>query len=303
MQRAAVRAQAKLNLFLHVLARETSGYHQIETLFHRVDLADDVLVTLRPAGERTLVSDVNVGAEHENLAYRAADLYCADRAWHTGFHIELTKRIPAGGGLGGGSADAAAVLRALDALAPEPVGESRLLALALQIGADVPFLSTDAPMALAWGRGDRLLALDPLPVRDVALIFPGFPIATAAAYGALDLSGQSAPLAARPLRPWDLANWERVAPRIRNDFTAVTGTPAAGSPDAPASGERAARLRRALAALRAAGALAAEMSGTGSTLFGIFAAPPDVEALSQEAGAPVAVTRTATHVEPVRLTE
>ena len=98
-------AQAKVNLFLHVLEREPSGYHQIETLFCRLDLADDVVVRIPVTPKETArtldcVGD-DTGVREENLAYRAAVLYAEKRGWPSGFAIEITKRIPVGGGLGG----------------------------------------------------------------------------------------------------------------------------------------------------------------------------------------------------------
>ena len=160
---ARVAAQAKINLRLRILAREVSGYHQLETLFLRLALADDVLVRATE-GPRSLdvAGDVDarlLGATERNLAWRAADAYAEAAGWPAGFSIELTKRIPVGGGLGGGSADAGAVLRALDAIAPSPVGEPALLAIAARLGADVAFLASASTYALAWGRGERMLHL------------------------------------------------------------------------------------------------------------------------------------------------
>jgi 4-diphosphocytidyl-2-C-methyl-D-erythritol kinase len=123
---ARVAAQAKVNLRLRILAREASGYHQIETLFLRLALADDVVVRAT-SGARSLdaagsVDARQLGPVERNLAWRAASAYSEVTGWPAGFAIELTKHIPVGGGLGGGSANAGAVLRALDARAPTPIG-------------------------------------------------------------------------------------------------------------------------------------------------------------------------------------
>jgi len=181
-----VEAQAKVNLRLRILTREAGGYHQIETLFLRLALADTVRVRLT-AGERTL--DVQgldgrttLGPGDQNLAWRAADAYAGEAGWPAGFAIELVKRIPVGGGLGGGSADAGGVLRVLDALAPRPMPATQMLRIAASLGADVPFLTTEHPYALAWGRGERLLPLSPPPARDVVLVVPPFGVNTAEAY-------------------------------------------------------------------------------------------------------------------------
>ncbi|MGH7624770.1 MAG: 4-(cytidine 5'-diphospho)-2-C-methyl-D-erythritol kinase, partial [Gemmatimonadaceae bacterium] len=131
---ARVAAHAKLNLFLRVLSREQDGYHGIETLFARIALADDVTVHV-DTHDRTIDCGIaNVGPAARNLAFRAAEAFRAAMGWPDGFHIEIAKRIPTGGGLGGGSADAGAVLRALAALAPEPVPNDTLLSMAMALG-------------------------------------------------------------------------------------------------------------------------------------------------------------------------
>ena len=136
------RAYAKINLLLRILAREASGYHSIETLFQRLALHDVVHVrvgsmapSLSCAGPS--MPDSGLGPVEQNLAWRAAMAYTAAAAWDTGWEIAIDKHIPVGGGLGGGSADAAAVLRALETMCPSPLGAARLLAVAGTLGADV----------------------------------------------------------------------------------------------------------------------------------------------------------------------
>src|SRR5207237_856109 len=171
---------------LRILAREASGYHSIETVLLRLELGDDVCVRLAAGMSLDCAGPAvprdGLGPVERNLAYRAAAAYAEATGWPAGFGIEITKRIPVGGGLGGGSADAGAVLRALDAMSPRPLG-SRLIELATPLGADVPFMSIDSPMALAWGRGERLLRLRAVDSRPVLLVIPDFSIATADAYG------------------------------------------------------------------------------------------------------------------------
>src|SRR2546429_4494423 len=132
-------AQAKINLSLRVLAKEADGFHSIETVFLRIALGDDVRVHIREM-TRTLRCGVMRGQpEEENLAYRAAALYSEVTGWPHGFEIVIKKRIPISGGLGGGSADAAAVLRILNTLAERPLPNEKLRELALRLGSDVPF--------------------------------------------------------------------------------------------------------------------------------------------------------------------
>src|SRR6185312_4792904 len=134
---ARVVAHAKLNLLLHVLDRRSDGYHDIATWLVRLALGDDVVVRVRPSGRGVECRGADVGPPERNLALRAAEAYVEAARWPAGFAIEIDKRIPVGGGLGGGSADAGAVLRALDALAPEPLGEDRLIEIAARLGSDV----------------------------------------------------------------------------------------------------------------------------------------------------------------------
>lgn len=222
MREAHVLAQAKINLFLRILAREASGYHQIETLFQRLELGDDVRVRVDVPG-RTLDCDRgDLGPVERNLAWRAAEAYRAATGWPDGWAIEIDKRIPVGGGLGGGSADAGAVLRCLNALAPAPLSAGELLAIAGPLGADVPVLTSEAPLALAWGRGERMLALPPLPARRAHLALFGAGVSTAEAYGALARQ-RGADVRTRPIlwMPDRLARWDDVALVATNDFEAV----------------------------------------------------------------------------------
>jgi 4-diphosphocytidyl-2-C-methyl-D-erythritol kinase len=273
-------APAKLNLRLTVLAREESGYHSIETIFHKLALADDVTVRLQPPGTALVECSADVGPGEHNLAFKAARAFCSAARWDTGFHIQITKQIPVRGGLGGGSADAAAVLRGLNALAPAPLAPHELLRIASGIGADVPFLTSDAVMALGWGRGERLLSLDALPARDVVLIVPPFGINTAEAYQWVDeLHGTVAPTPIA-LRLWQLTNWDELAPLATNDLT-------------PAAVARHPELATYISGLQRAGATLAGMTGSGSVVFGIFASPLAADQLPEFDGCQVLHTRTA----------
>ena len=292
---ARVLAQAKINLGLRVLAREESGYHGIETLFARLALADEVLVrvdgsarSLRCDGPRCPAD--GLGGTARNLAFRAAVAFADAVGWPTDFSIRIRKHIPVGGGLGGGSADAGAVLRALNALAPAPLDESALLRVAARLGSDVPFLASEAPLALAWSRGERMLQLAALPERPAVLVVPPFAVATRDAYGWLAESRPDhtpAPLLT-PLRAFQ--SWEACAPYVENDFE-------------PAVGQRHPWVAEAIAALRLAGALIARMSGSGSTVYGIFDAPPDLAAVARNVTGEVLLTRVVPYVVPVEPAE
>jgi 4-diphosphocytidyl-2-C-methyl-D-erythritol kinase len=288
---ARVVAQAKINLYLRVLAKETSGYHSIETVFLRLDLGDEVHV--RVAAGRSLdvagpaMPGGGLGPVEKNLAYRAAVVYADATGWPNGFSIEVDKRIPVGGGLGGGSADAGAVLRALDALSPHPIG-SRLVELATPLGADVPFLSIESPMALAWGRGERLFPIRALDSRPILLAIPSFSIATADAYSWLSSDRGAYEPTAAVLTPESLATWESLGMVAENEFERVVAR------RQPLIGEL-------VAELDAAGATLAMMSGSGSTVFGVFSSPVSGGGVGLSAGVTAMETRTAERVVRVEL--
>jgi 4-diphosphocytidyl-2-C-methyl-D-erythritol kinase len=293
---ARVAAQAKINLLLRVLAREDSGYHSIETVFLRLALADDVCVRVgREVRGRSLdctgdaMASGGLGPMETNLAYRAACAYGDATGWPTSFAIELTKRIPAGAGLGGGSADAGAVLRALDALSPSPLGR-RLTELAPPLGADVAFMTIDSPMALAWSRGERLFPLPVLASKPVLLVTPPFSVSTKDAYGWLAHDRAGYEPRAEVLLPADLDTWEGLEAHAVNDFEDVVA-------------RRHAEVAAINASLRKLGASPVLMSGSGSTVFGIFpdlaAAEEAVPHLVQRKFGRVLVTWTAERVERV----
>lgn len=304
MRSASLLAQAKINVFLRVLGREVSGYHSLETLFQRLELGDEVRVRVEVDGRALDCRGADVGLVEQNLAWRAALAYSAMAGWPDGFEIELEKRIPAGGGLGGGSADAGAVLRLLDHLSPRPLGEPALLELAVALGADVPFLTATASRALAWGRGERLLALPPLPPAHVTLLLPGVGVATADAFRWLAADREADPGTWRAPRPRqlsldELADWGHLARLAGND---LEGPVAARVPAV-------ARLR-ALRAANGGTGVAGEsgggiyqMTGSGSTWFALGAATGALEGgVEPPAGVRTVRTMTAASVvEPVRL--
>jgi 4-diphosphocytidyl-2-C-methyl-D-erythritol kinase len=292
---ARVLAQAKINLFLRVLGREVDGYHSIETLFLRLELADVVRIRVGDGDERgihchgsTYPAD-GLGPPEGNLTYRAAVAYAEATGWPRSFAIDVEKNIPVGGGLGGGSADAAAVLRALDAMAPYSAGTDAITRIAGRLGADVPFLASDSVCALAWGRGERMLDLRPPPQRQVELLVPAFAVSTRWAYE--QLAATWGDFKAQPAlrRLGELSSWERLETLAVNDLEPVVS---ARHPEIPAC----------VIALRGRGARIAMMSGSGSTAFGIFDRWSD--AVSDVAGAVTSLrTRTANRVVGVELTE
>jgi 4-diphosphocytidyl-2-C-methyl-D-erythritol kinase len=287
-------AQAKINLSLRVFDREPDGYHSIETVFLRLDMGDDVRLHIRANARSLRCGVMRDQPQEENLAYRAAALYSEESGWPGGFEIVIKKRIPIGGGLGGGSADAAAVLRILNRLAPKPLESDALLHLAGRLGSDVPFLASDFVMAIAWGRGEKLLGVSPLPSRDVQLFIPPFGIDTGEAYALLDASRSTATQGVPELTAEMFADWDSAAKRSVNDFEAVVRPRWPAIETLMARGDRHGLFYR--------------MSGSGSTVFkvpGVYTRlmenRADLPPLEVPEGTKVIVTRTAESVVPVEL--
>jgi 4-diphosphocytidyl-2-C-methyl-D-erythritol kinase len=214
-----VTAHAKINLLLRILARETSGFHQIETAFALVELSDQVEVRRIDSGVKLVVHGPDLGPTDENLAVRAARAVLDATGNRFGVSIELTKHIPVRAGLGGGSSDAAAALHAVNALAGNAVPRHELLHFAAKLGADVAFFSSGAPLAIAWGRGERLLRIPAPPASPVLLAVPPFSVATPDAYKWWDEQNPS-PSARGPvaLDAEAFATWGSIGRLGGNDF-------------------------------------------------------------------------------------
>ena len=255
-------APAKLNLGLRVVGRRADGYHELESVFAPLDLADalalrwseaDVArVTLRAVGGPP------VPEGSENLAVRAAEAFLRETDQRLAIEIELEKRIPTGGGLGGGSSDAGTVLRALAEHHPGALSRERLAALALELGADVPFFLDPRP---AWvrGIGERIAPLAGLPALPVLLVNPGVELSTASVFRSFDALGEppSPPAAKVPDFSGGDAGAAALAPLLHNDLE-------------PAAIRLLPELRRLRERLRALGGIATGMSGSGPTLFSVF---------------------------------
>jgi 4-diphosphocytidyl-2-C-methyl-D-erythritol kinase len=175
-------APAKLNLYLEVVGRRPDGYHELRTLFQTVAFGDDVTVERTAApGVACEVSGADLPSDESNLAVRAARAWLEAAGAAGGARIRLEKRVPVGGGMGGGSSDAAAVLRLLERSGPA-LGAARLREVARGLGADVPFL-LQGGTATATGRGDEVAPLPPAPPLAVVLVVPPFGTETAVVYG------------------------------------------------------------------------------------------------------------------------
>jgi len=186
MQPLTVAAPAKLNLFLHVTGRREDGRHLLETLFVALDFGDTIGLARREDGAIQRVGGWQGVAEEDDLAVRAARALQAATGCRAGVDITVTKRIPVGGGMGGGSSDAASVLLALNRLWNLDLPRSRLIEIGLALGADVPFFILGAP-AFARGVGEVLRPLT-LPPMWIALIVPAVNVSTAEIFAAPQLT-------------------------------------------------------------------------------------------------------------------
>lgn len=176
-----IDAPAKLNLSLRILRKREDGFHEIDSLMVRLPGLCDQL-SFAPAEEDVFVcDDPGVPADGSNLVLKALEAYRAASGFGGKFRIHLEKRVPHGAGLGGGSSDAAAALRALDDFNPEPLGVARLMEIAATLGSDIPFF-LGPPAARSTGRGEIIEAAEAPPPMTVLLLKPGFGVATPDAY-------------------------------------------------------------------------------------------------------------------------
>jgi 4-diphosphocytidyl-2-C-methyl-D-erythritol kinase len=259
-------ALAKINLFLRVLTRDEDGYHSLETLLCLISLADTVRAERREGRGVTIeVLGADVGPPQRNLAVQAAARVLEATGNRFAIHLTLTKRIPVRAGLGGGSSDAAAALHAANRLAGDAVPRHELLQFAARLGSDIPFFFAGTPLAVAWGRGERLLRLPPLPSSPALLVTPQIPIATAEAYGWIDAATQSSGRRGAVALDLDaLSRWGDIGRMAGNDF------------ESPVFG-RHHEIRGAFEALVNTRPLVCRMSGSGSTLFAIYRSQRDRE--------------------------
>ena len=257
-----LRAFAKINLGLRVVARRQDGYHDIRTVMQTVSLCDRLEIRLK-RGRRTVdvLCDAPEGEAvpggRGNLVYHACEAWRSRRGWRSGIEVRLTKQIPAGSGLGGASSDAWAALVGLEHLTGKRMSAAALLQLAAQLGSDVPFFHWGG-RALALGRGEEVYPLPDLPSRHCLIAFPGEGFPTAEAYRrvSLKLTGRRAKnnigrFAER--LPFSLEKWDAV----ENDFEAVVFA-------------RRPKVGRVKKLLTDAGAEPASLSGSGAAVYGIF---------------------------------
>jgi 4-diphosphocytidyl-2-C-methyl-D-erythritol kinase len=272
LRKVGLEAPAKINLYLEVGSLRPDGYHSVRTIMQTVELYDLVDVELAGRGggmELKVKGDAPLG--EENLCLRAAQAFAETAGMSLDLRISLVKRIPRAAGLGGGSSDAAAVLRALDFLLGEALGPERLLSLAASVGSDVPFFLVGGT-ALAEGRGERITPLVQAPPLAVILVNPGGELSTADVYRRFDLTVGDGPASHGPealIEALPLGDIGRIAKLLHNSLQ-----------------EPAMEIMPAIAGLlgkaKQAGAEGALVSGSGPTVFVL--AEDDSRAAALESG-------------------
>jgi 4-diphosphocytidyl-2-C-methyl-D-erythritol kinase len=251
-----VLAPAKINAYLRITGRRADGYHLLDSLMVPVSLYDDLQLAIEAGGSGIVVTcnDPTLPCDETNLAYRAAALLCAEMGVHARVMIDLRKHIPIGAGLGGGSSDAAAVLKGLNVALALDLSAADLCALAARLGADVPFFVPCRPCRVS-GIGEILQVVPPPPALPIVIVVPPFGVPTPWAYRRFDELPPSPP---SPLSELPAGQWPAPAGFVNDLERAVL-------PTYPA-------LARLKDQLCEHGALAALMSGSGSAVFGIFPA-------------------------------
>ena len=262
-----VKAYAKLNLTLDILGRRPDGYHDLRMVMQSVDLADQLAINPAEGAGRMSTNLSYLPADGRNLAQLAAAAFREATGKGGAVDITIEKHIPVCAGMGGGSSDAAAVLRAMNEMTGAGLSPARLAEIGQQVGSDVPYCVLGGT-ALAEGRGELLTPLAPLPACTVVICKPQFPISTPQLFAQAD----SKRLTCHPdtdglLRALEAGDLIGVSRRLYNVFEDVLDS----------------RRRQEVDAIKAAlidcGALGASMSGSGPTVFGLF----DREEPAQEA--------------------
>lgn len=253
-------AYAKVNLALKILDKREDGFHNLITLFQRISLADEVTFELlEKKGYIEYVGPPLTASPEQNLCHKAAKLFLEQYHPPFGIRIGLTKHIPDGAGLGGGSSDSATVLTGLARLAGVSPVDPPLLKMALSLGSDVPFFMTGESACLAEGRGELLTPVEPLPNRDkIVVLWSGTRIMTKWAYEKADelltFDSENVKIVVREFKAHVARGNAGV---MGNDFEypVFTAVP---------------ELASARNKLLDLGAMYAGLSGSGSAVFGIF---------------------------------
>lgn len=257
MSEINVLSYAKINISLDVISKRSDGYHNLKSVMQTVSLADNIRIRTGAAGIKVKTNLPYLASDSQNIAFKAAELFYEAVNLKPDIYIEIEKRIPVGAGLGGGSSNAASVLRALNSLHDNPLDDGRLYEIGLMCGADVPFCMRGGT-CLAESLGEVLTPLPPLPDCGILLVKPPFSIRTKQVFESLNLSK----IKARPdtggiLHALHEKNTKDIAVRMFNVLEAFVG-------------KHRETINEIKGKMLDSGALGSVMSGSGSCVFGIF---------------------------------
>jgi len=257
-------APAKLNLFLHVVGRRADGYHLLESVFQLLDFGDTLEISVRPDGAIHRVGEVAGVAEADDLAVRAGHALQAAAGTAQGADIAVQKRIPMGGGLGGGSSDAASVLLALNHLWKLRFTRAQLAVIGLKLGADVPFF-IHGQNAFAAGIGEQLTSVD-LPPRWFVVLKPPVAVPTVEIFRAPNLTRDTKSV---KILDFPAGGWSFPQTRFANDL----------QPVALARYPAVAQAVQWLGRYDGQAAVTARMTGSGACVFAAFEAESDARGI------------------------
>ena len=260
-----MQAPAKVNLHLRVHNRREDGFHDILSLFQAVSLTDSIVIRSLKASDTIVINGDFDCPMRSTTVFKAVEAYRGATGIKTGLEISVDKRIPAGAGLGGGSSDAASVLTGLETLLNGGLCAAELVGLGASIGSDIPFFMS-AAAAIVSGRGENVSSIDAREDFTIVIAFPGFSISTSWAYAALDRT-----------RPDDSGEADPGPEELEAAYrTDIRSWPFANSFEAVISGTRQ-EIITAKNIFMEAGAAFASMSGSGSSVFGVFEGGVGVE--------------------------
>ena len=262
IRRVTVRSLAKINLDLRVLHRRSDGYHELRTVFQTISLSDSIDIEFEASRRTALELDDSLGIP-DNLVLRAARAVLGAMRVHAHVKFRLTKKIPMGGGLGGGSSNAAAVLLALPVLAGKRLDLETLMDLGTRLGSDVPFFLVGGT-ALGIGRGTELFELPEVRTQPLVLVCPGVHVSTSEAYAGLGRGLTVTPSSSK-------MNSFRAYVGLLGEVRSASAASSLSANDFEAAVFREHPPLRGLPGrLKKLGATGAAMTGSGSAVFGLF---------------------------------
>lgn len=254
MQAISLDSPCKLNLRLDIVGKRADGYHMLRSLMERISLSDEIQIKIVEKGIQVTCDNQEVPTDESNIAFKAVKEILAYSSRNVGVEIDIRKRIPVAAGLGGGSSNAAAVIKGINQLLKLKLPREKLMQIGLKVGTDVPFFLFEGP-ALAEGVGEQLKKIRTMPKLLFLLVNPNIPVHTETVYrkfpiDSINRTDMEVPSMYRTKRD--------VAKILNNDLEKVT------IKDYPLIGE----IKDEMVRL---GALASQMTGSGPTVFGIFA--------------------------------